>query len=174
MAFALVFVFLVVPFAELWFLLTVADAIGGWSTIGLLLVVSIVGSWLVKREGLGVWLKVQRQLEQGEMPTSSVIDGALILFAGALMLTPGFLTDIVALMLLLPPTRAAIRVLLVRRFSHRLQAGVAHQVRVQTFGFGGRGPGSGPAGRGGDGPDGVIDVDSDEIRSDRRLPPRDG
>ena len=113
--------FLLVPLAELAVIIQVSGALGVGNTILLLIAVSIVGAWLVKREGLGVMRRVQRQLERGAMPARDVVDGFLILLAGALMLTPGFLTDILGILLLIPPTRAGIRTVLMRRFRHRLQ-----------------------------------------------------
>jgi UPF0716 protein FxsA len=100
---------LVVPIAELAVLITVAGEIGILETIGLLIVVSMVGAWLCKREGLGVFRRIQAALDRGELPHREVVDGGLILFAGALLLTPGFLTDVLGLLLLLPPTRAVFR-----------------------------------------------------------------
>ncbi|HEV3402312.1 MAG TPA: FxsA family protein, partial [Acidimicrobiales bacterium] len=91
--------------------------IGPWYTILLLLAVSAAGAWLVKREGLGVLRRFRRQLDAGAIPGRELADGVLILFAGALLLTPGFLTDCVGLLLLLPPVRAVIRASVLRRFA---------------------------------------------------------
>jgi UPF0716 protein FxsA len=102
-------VFIVVPIAELYVIVQVADLIGVLETIALLIVVSIVGTWLMKQQGMAVWRRLRTTLEQGRMPGDEVSDGAMILFGGALLLTPGFLTDILGLILLFPPTRAVIR-----------------------------------------------------------------
>jgi UPF0716 protein FxsA len=75
-------------------------------TLILLLVVSVAGAWLAKREGLAAWARFQRAMAEGRVPTVEVADGAMILLAGALLLTPGFLTDVAGVLLLLPPTRA--------------------------------------------------------------------
>lgn len=123
MAGALLLLFLIVPIVELYAIIQVGQAIGVLPTIALLIAVSVLGSWLVKREGLGVWRRAQQQLQRGEMPANELIDGMLILLAGALMLTPGFVTDIVGVLLLLPPTRAVLRSALVRRYRNRLLAG---------------------------------------------------
>lgn len=117
----LVLLFIVVPIVELYVIVQVAGGIGVLETIGLLIVVSIVGAWLVRREGMGVLRKVQTQLAAGEMPTKQIVDGGLIMFAGALMLTPGFVTDAVGVLLLIPPTRIAVRSVLMRRFRGRVQ-----------------------------------------------------
>ncbi len=117
----LVILFIGVPFAELYVLIQVGRAIGVFNTLGLLLLVSIVGAWLAKREGLGVIRRMQAALEAGRVPGTELVDGFLILLAAALMLTPGFLTDIVAIFLLLPPVRAAVRRALRRRFARRIE-----------------------------------------------------
>jgi UPF0716 protein FxsA len=113
--------FVLVPFAEIYVLLQVGHAIGALNTLGLLILISIVGAWLAKREGLGVLRRMQAALNAGRVPGTELIDGFLILLAGALMLTPGFLTDIVAILLLLPPVRAAVRRTLRRIFAHRIE-----------------------------------------------------
>ena len=105
----LAIVFIVLPIVELAVIIQVGQAIGVFSTIGLLLLVSVAGAWLVKREGLGVWTRFQRQVQMGVVPGREIADGVLILFAGALLCTPGFVTDVLGILLLLPPVRAAIR-----------------------------------------------------------------
>jgi UPF0716 protein FxsA len=109
MALVLALLFLVVPIAELAVIVAVADAVGVLNTIGLLVLVSFVGAWLAKREGLAVLMRVRAALDRGEMPSREVADGFLVLLAGALMITPGFLSDCLALVLLFPPTRALVR-----------------------------------------------------------------
>lgn len=101
---------LAVPIVELYVLIEVGQVIGVLPTIALLIVVSVAGSLLLKREGLATWRRVQDALARGEMPTTEVVDGFLILLGGALLLTPGFVTDIFGLLLLFPPTRAGARV----------------------------------------------------------------
>ena len=109
MALPLFLVFVVAPLAELAVLIQVGGAIGVLNTIGLLILVSLVGTWLAKREGLGVLRRVRATIARGELPSREVADGALILLAGALMIAPGFISDA-----LLPPTRALVRAPLVR------------------------------------------------------------
>ncbi len=113
----------VVPLAELWAIIAVSDVIGGWPTIGLLLLDSLLGAWLLKRQGRGVLAKVDARLRGNELPTDELVDGVLILFAGALMLTPGFITDAAGFLLLLPFTRAPLRTALKRRFTVRMGRG---------------------------------------------------
>ena len=124
----LVVLFLVVPLAELYFIIQVGQAFGALNTIALLIIISAAGAWLVKREGISVWKRFQRQIEAGAVPGKEIADGVMILFAGALLMTPGFLTDILALALLLPPVRAAIRSVLMKQAAKR--AGI---IRVNRF-----------------------------------------
>jgi UPF0716 protein FxsA len=117
----LVVALVVVPLVELWFLLQVAEVIGAPLALVLLLLVSIAGAWLLKQQGLATWKRLHGTLRAGRIPAEEVIDGALILFGGALLLTPGFLTDVVGLMLLVPPTRAAVKAV-ARRWLRRRAA----------------------------------------------------
>jgi UPF0716 protein FxsA len=116
----LVLLFIGVPFAEIYVLLQVGHAIGVVNTLGLLVLISVVGAWLAKREGLGVLRRMQRSVDSGRVPGTELVDGFLILMAGALMLSPGFLTDILAVLLLLPPVRAVVRAELRRRVARRI------------------------------------------------------
>lgn len=100
---------LLVPLAELWVIVQVAQGVGVLNTIGLLLLVSIAGAWLLKQQGMATWRRLQATVQRGEMPTNEVTDGAMILFGGALLLTPGFITDVVGLVLLVPVTRVSLK-----------------------------------------------------------------
>ena len=120
MAAALFVLFVVVPIVELYVLVQVASWIGVLPAIALVLLVSFAGLWLVKREGLSVARRVQAKLAEGEAPATEMVNGLLILVAGALMVFPGFVTAIAGLLLLFPPTRALVRTLLMRRFEARL------------------------------------------------------
>jgi UPF0716 protein FxsA len=112
----LALLFLVVPIVELYVIIQVAHVIGVLDTLGLLILDSLVGGWLMKREGLGVLRRLQSKLQAGDLPSTELVDGFLILFGGALMLAPGFLTDLFGMALLLPPVRAVVRRILARRF----------------------------------------------------------
>jgi UPF0716 protein FxsA len=112
-------VFLVVPFLELFVLIQVGQAIGVLNTIAVLIVVSVVGAWLVKREGLGTLARARARIDAGEVPGRELVDGVLILFAGALLLTPGFLSDVLGVLLLLSPVRATFRASAVRWLARR-------------------------------------------------------
>ncbi|MEA2901850.1 MAG: protein FxsA [Actinomycetota bacterium] len=105
----LALLFIVLPIIELAVIIQVGQAIGVFNTIAALLVVSFVGAWLVKREGLSVWRRFQQQVQMGVVPGREIGDGVLIMLAGALLISPGFVTDIVGIFLLLPPVRAAVR-----------------------------------------------------------------
>jgi UPF0716 protein FxsA len=101
--------FIVLPIAELAVIVVFARNIGLLWTLVMLFGFSIAGSILAKQQGLDVWRRMRATLARGEMPSSEVVDGFLILLAGALLLTPGFLTDAVGVVLLVPPARAAVR-----------------------------------------------------------------
>jgi UPF0716 protein FxsA len=111
----LILLFIVVPIAELYVILQVGEAIGAPLTIALLVADSLLGSWLLKSQGRTVWRRFQETMQAGRVPHREVIDGALVIFGGAFLITPGFLTDIVGVLLLLPPTRAVFRRWLIRR-----------------------------------------------------------
>src|SRR4051794_33590658 len=112
----LVVIFIVVPIAELAVLIQIGQAIGVWWTIALLVVDAVLGSLLARSQGRSVWRRFNEALRSGRAPAREVMDGALVVFGGALLLTPGFLSDILGAVLLLPPTRAIVRRVLVRRF----------------------------------------------------------
>ena len=125
MALVLVFLFVVVPIVELYVIIQIGQAIGVLPTIALLILDSVVGAALMRAQGRSAWRRFNHALAEGRMPAREVMDGALVIFGGALLLTPGFLSDILGLILLLPPTRAIVRTMLVRRFAGRVVAGAA-------------------------------------------------
>ena len=105
----LALLFIILPIVELAVIIQVGQAIGVFNTIAALLIVSFVGAWLVKREGMSVWKRFHQQVQTGVVPGREIADGVLIMVAGALLISPGFVTDICGILLLLPPVRAAIR-----------------------------------------------------------------
>lgn len=117
--------FIVVTLAEAWLFVEVGGAIGFLPTFALVLVVSVVGAWLVKREGVGVWRRAQAQMRAAKVPGKELADGALILVGGALLLTPGFLTDILGICLLVPPTRAVLRGVVLRYLAKRTKVRIS-------------------------------------------------
>lgn len=102
----LLIAFIVVPIVELAVIIQVGGYIGVWQTIGLLILDSVIGAVLVKREGRRAWDAFRRALAETRWPGDEVTQGALVLFGGALLLTPGFVTDLVGLFAVVPPTRA--------------------------------------------------------------------
>ena len=160
-----------IPLLDAVFLVYVASVIGGVETVALVVLTALIGLLLVRAEGRYTLGNLQRKLATGELPTAELMDGGLLLVAGAFLLTPGLVTDVIGLLLVLPPTRFPIRVALTRwvivpmleERSSGMMSG-----NVYTFGFpgesgmgdvgdgwpdgaaGGRkGPGGGPGGSGG-------------------------
>jgi UPF0716 protein FxsA len=128
----LIVLFITVPLAELYVILQVAELLGGGVggallTIGLLALDSLLGSLLLRSQGRAVWRRFNQALAEGRMPHREVVDGVLVIAGGALLLTPGFLSDIAGVLMLLPPTRAAIRRLVVRRLGARIVLGVTER-----------------------------------------------
>jgi UPF0716 protein FxsA len=115
----LVIVFIVVPLVELAIIIQVGQVIGPAWTILLLLAVSLAGAWLVRREGVRAWTRFRTALVEGRVPADEVLEGALVLFGGALLLTPGFATDAVGLLLMVPPVRAGAAATLRRQLGAR-------------------------------------------------------
>ena len=144
--------FIVAPIAELYTIIRMSGAIGFFNTLWLMIAVGFIGSWLVKREGMRAWKRLNQAVAQGKVPTKEMIDGVLILGAGALLLTPGFLSDVFGILMLIPVTRAAFRQYLVKRTT---QGG-----KFFTMGF----PGGQPTPRGTKGD--YIDTDAEEPRGE--------
>ncbi len=109
--------FIGVPLLEIFVLIQVGQVIGPWWTILLLIVDSILGTWLIRREGGKAWRALTTALETGRMPARELADGTLILIGGTLMLTPGFVTDAFGILLILPVTRPVARRLLTQVIS---------------------------------------------------------
>ena len=116
----LVLLFIVVPIVEIYVIIQVGQAIGALWTIALLVADSILGAMLMRSQGRAAWRRFNEAIAAARIPAREVADGALVIFGGALLLTPGFVTDILGAVFLLPPSRAVIRGLLVRRFAGRL------------------------------------------------------
>jgi UPF0716 protein FxsA len=147
--------FLVVPLIELLVILQVGELIGGWPTLLLLVAMSVLGAWIVRREGTRAWRSLQAALRAGRIPSRELADGALVLVGGTLLLTPGFVTDAVGLFLVLPVTRPVARRLLTNTVALRFP--LVAVVRGAPRG-GSRSAGQEqPGGRGGDaGADGAT------------------
>jgi UPF0716 protein FxsA len=119
----LLVVFIVVPIAELWVLIQVGQAIGVLPTVLLLLADAVLGTWLFRTQGRKTWQAFRLALVERRLPTVEVADGVLVVFGGALLLTPGFLTDVLGVLCLLPPTRAVLRRSLTGLVGRRLLGG---------------------------------------------------
>jgi UPF0716 protein FxsA len=125
-AWLLVVAFIVVPLLEIYVLIQVGQVIGAWWTILLLIADSILGTWLIRREGGRAWAALRTALNSGKMPAKELADGALILIGGTLMLSPGFVTDLLGIVLILPITRPLARRALTGVVTRRLMgAGAA-------------------------------------------------
>jgi UPF0716 protein FxsA len=116
----LLLIFIVVPIAELAVIIQVGQQIGVWLTIAILIADSILGGLLMRSQGRTSWRRFNEALQAGRPPAREVLDGALVIFGGAFLLTPGFITDIFGIALLLPPTRAIVRRIIVKRFADRM------------------------------------------------------
>ncbi len=164
----LVILFIVVPIAELYVIIQVGQWIGVVPTLILLLADALLGSMLLKHQGRGAWRRFNEALAARRFPGREVADGVLIVIGGTLLLTPGFITDVVGILLLLPPTRA-----IARRALKRMTIG-----RFAVVGVGGGGPFGGPPPGPGSGPRPSRDFDfegtAEEVpprgNGDRRLP----
>ena len=127
----LVLLFIVVPIAELAVIIQVGQVIGVWWTIALLIADSVLGSVLMRAQGRAAWRRFNEATRAGRVPAREVLDGALVIFGGALLLTPGFITDVLGLLLLIPPTRAVVRRVLARWLTQRTVVSMRTSTRVR-------------------------------------------
>jgi UPF0716 protein FxsA len=159
----LVLIFIVLPIAELYVILQVGEAIGVLPTIALLIVDSFLGAALLRSQGRAAWRRFNEALALGRIPTREVFDGAMVILGGAFLITPGFITDLIGLLLLIPPTRAAFRGLVSRMARRR----AAFTVRTGRWGYG---TGRGPAGQNGEPRDYDYEGTAHEVANPRELP----
>ncbi len=101
--------FTIIPIIEVYLLIKVGSLIGAVPTVALLLAISMVGAWLVRHQGFELMRRIQSELAQGRLPAAELLDGAMVLVGGVLLLTPGFFTDFLGLFFLIPATRAIIK-----------------------------------------------------------------
>lgn len=169
-----VLIFILVPLAELYVIIQVGNAIGLIPTLVLLLLDALLGSMLLRHQGRAAWMQFNRALAENRLPHKEVFDGILVILGGALLLTPGFITDIFGLVLLIPPTRAIVRGISSRIVRRRMAMGAT----IWTMGGASRpprqraassGPGAGPAGPppGGPMPDDLFDWEEPPVGSSR-------
>jgi len=161
--------FLVVPLVELYVLIQVGQAIGALPTVAILLADSLLGAFLMRSQGRAAWQRFLGASRAGRIPAREVVDGALVIFGGALLLTPGFVTDVLGILLLLPPTRALVRRYLVKGVAVRMVGGpaamgfeAARAYRSRT-----RGPAGPP--RGGSQREDAVESTATDV-DPRRLP----
>ena len=152
----LVLLFIVVPIAELAVLIQVGQEIGVLWTVAILVADSILGSVLMRSQGRAAWRRLNDATGAGRVPAREVLDGALIVFGGALLLTPGFLTDILGLILLIPPTRALVRGVVARRLTHRMVASMTAPRARPRHDYDVEGT--------------AVDVDADRLRPPQEAP----
>lgn len=137
----LVVLFVLLPMIEIYIIVKVGEAIGGWQTLLLLIVWSLIGVWIVRREWSSTFGALTEALRTGRMPTRELTDAALALVGGVLLLVPGFLTDVIGLILILPFTRPITRPLLQALVARRVLAttgpGVVRSTSYQTEGYAG-------------------------------------
>jgi UPF0716 protein FxsA len=164
----LVVIFILVPIAELYVIIKVGEAIGLLPTLLLLLADAVLGSMLLRHQGRAAWIRFNRALAEGRLPHKEVFDGVLVIMGGALLLTPGFLTDILGLILLIPPTRALVRAMSARFVRRRLALGGA----VWSVGTPRRGPRPRPAPDGPAGPRREPRPDDPYSWEEPPVPPR--
>lgn len=139
----LLLLFIIVPAVELLLLIQMGQWIGVLPTVGLIIVTGIVGAYLTRQQGMQVWRRMQQELQSGQMPGEALLEGAMILVAGAVLMTPGVFTDALGFLLLIPPTRKLISRFVSKQIQRRIANG---QIHVQ--GFGPMGPMGGMSGMG--------------------------
>lgn len=166
----LLLIFTIIPIVELAILIPLGGWMGVWPTVGLVVATGLLGAVLGKRQGIAAWRRIREELGQGQLPSDSLLDGLAVLIAGAFLITPGVLTDIAGIALLLPASRQPLKKYLKDRFKRSLESGSVTFIR-----FGGS-SGDSPFGqdpfnrtRGGSSPDDeVIDVTPEASESDTR------
>ena len=129
----LLFLFVAVPIVELMLLIEIGQRVGTLTTLGLVIVTGIVGASLARQQGMSTLARVRRDLNEGRLPAESLVEGVLILVAGAVLITPGVLTDLVGLLCLVPACRRRLTRYLKRKLEHAVQTGTINM----TTGFGG-------------------------------------
>ncbi|MCK4911680.1 MAG: FxsA family protein [Thermodesulfovibrionales bacterium] len=122
MFFRLFLLFSIVPAVELALLVYAGSMIGVPETLSIVIATAIAGAFLVRREGLGVLFRIKEDLAQGAFPAESLLDGAMVLVSGALLLTPGFITDLIGFLLVIPASRAVMKKILLRLLRRHLES----------------------------------------------------
>lgn len=120
MFFKLFLIFAVIPMVELSLLIKIGSIIGTMNTIMIVILTAVIGAYMVRMEGIGVWFRIQKSLMEGIFPAEELIDGIMILIAGAVLLTPGFVTDILGFLMVFPLSRGFIKNILKKYFENRI------------------------------------------------------
>lgn len=118
----LIAAFIAIPIAEVWVVTSIGGLLGLWPTLALLVVSAVVGAWLTRREGAKAWNALVNAIGTGQLPTGRLADAALVLVGGILLMLPGFLTDLLGLVMILPFTRPLIRRFLAFVLARRVAA----------------------------------------------------
>lgn len=126
--------FLIIPFIEIYVLLEVGSIIGAFPTIFLVVFTAVLGAWLMRRQGFSTWKRFQTNLQRGEIPAYEMIEGPILLVGGALLLTPGFFTDLLGFACLYPPLRRKIAQYVLENFIIKAQAGSVFEQQTQFKG----------------------------------------
>lgn len=156
-------IFIAVPIIEIAAFIKIGDIIGLWSTIACVILTAMIGTFLLRQQGLSVLQKAQGSLQNNQLPLDSVIHGAFLLVAGALLLTPGFFTDAIGFILMVPPARTIIGRFIWERLKGRVHV---HHSGMGPAGHRPGGPNAGP------GP--VIDGEAVEVETEKHeLPSND-
>jgi UPF0716 protein FxsA len=129
----LLLLFTLVPLIELFLLVKLGAVIGIGATVLIVISTGVLGAWLARRQGLGVLRRLSEDLNEGRLPGDTLIDGLLILIAGALLLTPGLITDTIGFLLLVPQGRAIVRRIVVARFEKRTIAGDSDVIDAEWY-----------------------------------------
>jgi len=125
--------FLVIPIVEIYFLLKVGDVIGAMPTIILVVLTAVIGAGLLRQQGLSTLARLQQNMGQGKIPAQEMIEGVLLAVGGALLMTPGFVTDTMGFLCLLPFSRTFIAKNIMKRSADKLKAGVSAQMGGFTY-----------------------------------------
>ena len=126
MLFKLFLLFAVIPVIELAILIKIGSFIGVTSTVIIVILTAIIGAYMVRLEGLGVLYRIQNNMQQGVFPGDELISGAMILMAGALLLTPGFFTDIIGFLMVIPASRNFIKEIVKKHIDKKISSDDIH------------------------------------------------
>jgi len=119
-------IFAVIPLIELGILIKIGSHIGAINTISLVLLTAAIGAYMVKMEGIGVLTRIQQNMQDGQFPAEELINGAMILVAGALLLTPGIVTDVIGFLMVIPVSRNALKQVIKRYIEKKISSGDIH------------------------------------------------